>query len=84
VNFSLPVRYPDDAMNKRNPWASVGRQGKAVGYAPTGRRLCCLIAATRYFFPSSSGSFATLAAIRRASSLVENYKAVYCVGFKSL
>ena len=47
MNFSLPVQYPDDAMNKRNPRASVGATRQSLGYAPTGRRLCCLIAAAR-------------------------------------
>jgi hypothetical protein len=37
-----------------------------------------LIAAARYFFPDSSGSFATLAAMRRASSLENNLAAHIC------
>jgi hypothetical protein len=35
----------------------LGRQAKPSVHAPTGRRLCCLIAAARYSFRSNNSKF---------------------------
>jgi hypothetical protein len=49
----------------------VGRQGKAVRLSPSSAALL-FDWAVRYFFPNRFGSFATLVAIRRASSLLSS------------